>query len=381
MNGDKDGQAALGLLSGGKLPENSITHVQAVLLVDKRERALFATQCPGSGELPVGRVVGQDWRRLFANFEEVEIHSESKPSTCFFTRRGEQPTAYRVRRWSAQPIPGTHSGTFVLIEAVADPAVVDELIYRERMMALGQIAGGVAHEVNNPLTTVSGWLQILLSETGPEEKRRAPLELMNEEINRIAGIVHHLLSFGRRRRSEEELVRVNRLLDDVLTLVRYQIRNDNIELITELASDLPPVRGAPNQLKQVFLNIIVNARQAMPDGGTLTITTRKIKDDSVEIALSDTGYGMDEEVVEKVFRPFYTTKDERGGSGIGLFLCRNIVKEHGGRLLVSSRAGEGSTFLVILPGARPEEQPEDLSLAEALAAPEDEPSWQAPPPP
>ncbi|MFW6108095.1 MAG: histidine kinase dimerization/phospho-acceptor domain-containing protein, partial [bacterium] len=272
MNADTDGQSPLGLLSGGKLPESSITHVQAVLLVDKRERALFATQCPGSDELPVGRVVGQDWRRLFADFEEEEVHSESRPSTCFFTRRGERLAAYRVRRWSAQPIPGTHSGTFVLIEAVADPALVDELIYRERMMALGQIAGGVAHEVNNPLTTVSGWLQILLSETGPEEKRRAPLELMNEEINRIAGIVHHLLSFGRRRRGEERLVRVNRLLDDVLTLVRYQIRNDNIELITELASDLSPVKGAPNQLKQVFLNIIVNARQAMPDGGTLTIT-------------------------------------------------------------------------------------------------------------
>ncbi|MFW6158290.1 MAG: sensor histidine kinase, partial [Planctomycetota bacterium] len=106
-----------------------------------------------------------------------------------------------------------------------------------------------------------------------------------------------------------------------------------------------------------------------------------IKDDSVEIALSDTGYGMDEEVVEKVFRPFYTTKDERGGSGIGLFLCRNIVKDHGGRLLVSSRPGEGSTFLVILPGARAEEQPEDLSPAEALAGPEEDSGWQAAPPP
>jgi len=341
----------LDLLPGQDLPGTAATDLQAALLVDGTGRILFATELPGLHVLRPDRVVGRDWRELFSEFEEVEVESAAAPDTFFFISSEAGGAAYRARQWQATPIPGTADGNFILIEAVGDPAAVDELIYRERMIALGQIAGGVAHEVNNPLTTVSGWLQIMLGEASADDKRREPLHLMSTEVDRIANIVHHLLSFGRRAPSEAGPVRINRVLSDVLELIEYQIRSDNIRIIKSLCECLPPVMGDANQLKQVFLNIIVNARQAMPDGGVLTVTTRMTEDGRVETAIGDTGCGMNPELTQKVFDPFYTTKGEQGGSGIGLFLCRNIAKDHGGALTVSSRPGEGSTFIVSLPAA------------------------------
>ena len=356
--------------SGGwpdrKPPDTTVAHLQAALLVDGSGRTLSATEHPGSHSLRAGRVVGQDWRELFAEFEEEQIESEGETETFFFVSTDEGGPAYRVRRWPAATLAGTGGGYFIMVEGVGDPAAVDELVYHERMMALGQMAAGVAHEVNNPLTTISGWLQILLAETGSDDKRRAPLHLMSEETSRIATIIQHLLSFGRRTPTEEQLVRVNRLVADVLALIEYQIRNDNIEVVTSFAQSLPPVTGDANQLKQVFLNIIVNARQAMPKGGTLTLRTRTAEDGAAEVAISDTGCGIDPEAAQRIFEPFYTTKTESGGSGIGLFLCQNIVKDHGGMLTVSSRPGEGATFIVRLPAARTEETARADATLEAV---------------
>lgn len=355
------------LLPGRELPDTSATNLQAALLADNTGRALFATELPGSHALMADRVVGQDWRELFSEFEEVEIESESVRDTSFFISTGTDGSAYRVREWPACAVPGAAGGSFVLIEAVGDPAAVDELIYRERMIALGQIAGGVAHEVNNPLTTVSGWLQIMLGEIEDDDKRRAPLQLVSGEVGRIANIVHHLLSFGRRAPAEEGLVSPNSVLSEVLELMEYQIRSDNIQIASSLSEDLPSVTGDANQLKQVFLNIIVNARQAMPDGGVLTVTTRATENGSVEVAIGDTGCGMGLEMTERIFEPFYTTKNEEGGSGIGLFLCRNIAKDHGGTLTVSSRPGEGATFILALPAAAAEDVADARAAGQELA--------------
>ena len=366
MGQNADGASGPELGGDCEFPDTSVTHLQAALLVDSSGRTLSATECPGSHTLNPGRIVGRDWRELFSEFEEIEIESESAPDTSFFVSTGKDKAAYRTRKWGANPAQGAGSGHFILVEGIGDPAAVRELAYRERMVSLGQIGAGVAHEVNNPLTTISGWLQILLCEADEGEKRRAPLELMNEEVARIARIIHRLLAFGRRTPDEQQLVRVNRLLSDVLALVEYQIRNDNIKVVTDFCPNLPLVMGDPNQLKQVFLNVIVNARQAMPNGGILTITTRTLEDGSVEIALGDTGCGMAADVAEKIFDPFYTTKGDKGGSGIGLFLCRGIVKDHGGTLAVSSRPGEGSCFIVALPGASEQESAGTSTLAEML---------------
>ena len=352
--GELENRMMMDLLPDRELPDTSVAYLQAALMVDAAGRALYAAERPSFRNLSADKIVGKDWRELFAEFEEIEIESEPEPDTFFFRAPDEGGAIYRVRKLCAEPIPGAACGYFILIEAVGDPAAVRELIYREKMVALGQIAAGVAHEVNNPLTTVYGWIQIMLSQADEDDKRRAPLQLMSQETSRIANIIHHLLTFGRRTPSQEEPVGVNDLVSDVLALVGYQIRSDDIKIVTDLCPDLPCVTGDANQLKQVFLNIIVNARQAMPDGGVLTIRTRVGADGAVESSLSDTGCGMPPEVAQRVFEPFYTTKGDTGGSGIGLFLCRNIVKDHGGTLTVSSRPGEGSTFIIALPAASAE---------------------------
>jgi len=338
------------------LSDTPIAHLQAALLVDGSDRTLYATECPTSHALHTDRVIGQDWRELFGEFEQVEIESDSSSRTFFFISTGKQRATYRVRKWSAGPLNGSDEGFFVLVEGVGDPAAVNELIYQERMVTLGQIAHDMAHEINNPLTTVSGWLQILLGELDESDAHRPRLQLMNEEVGRITRIVHHLLNFGRRTPVERQLVRVNRLLSDTLAMVEYQMKNENIHVAIDLGTGLPLVTGDPNQLKQVFLNIIVNARQAMPEGGTLTARTSAGEDGSTQILLGDTGHGMTDDVAERIFSPFFTTKNDEGGSGVGLFLCQNIIKDHDGSLTVATRPGEGSTFVITLPGAQEQEQ-------------------------
>jgi signal transduction histidine kinase len=329
------------------------TELQAMLLTDHAGRVLYAAERPGSHDLRAGAVVGRDWRELFSEFEEIQSGGGPTSGPVYFVNTAQDDAAYRVWAWETPPAPGGQAASFVFVEQVGDTAALDRMVHHERMAALGQVAAGVAHEVNNPLTTVSGWLQMLLAQTDENDKLRAPLSLMNDEVQRIAGIVAHLLSFGRETAPEEQVVRVNDLIADVLTLVEYQMRSDNIDVVTEFDPNLPDVAGDPNQLKQVFLNLVVNAREAMPVGGMLTITTGLSPDGSAEIAVADTGPGMAPEVAEKVFSPFYTTKED--GSGIGLFLCTNIVNEHGGDLSVSSRPGDGTTFVLTLPCAAAEE--------------------------
>jgi len=328
-----------------------LADLQAALLVDGSERALFATERPGLGVLGAQGIVGRPWRELFAGFNEIEVESRSQPETFFFVKAGHPEAAYRVRRWQAVPVPGTGGGFFLLVDAIGDPTAVHELLYRERMVVLGQTAAGVAHELNNPLTTVSGWLQMLLAETPENDKARRPLEIMTEEIGRIASIVKRLLSFGRHTAPEHRPVRVDHLLRDVLAFLEYQMRNDNIEVLADFPEDLPPVTGDSDLLKQVFLNVIGNARQAMPRGGGLSVRAGLADDGHIEAVLADTGCGMSAEVQKRVFEPFYTTKSAAGGSGMGLFLCRTIVRDHGGTLTVSSRPGEGSVFIIRLPAA------------------------------
>ena len=336
--------------------EREVAHLQATLLVDENGCVIYANQQQSGCDLKTNKVIGQDWRELFAECEEVEIEADGEPDTFFFISTDNDNAAWRVRKWNAATVPGTGGAFFVIVESIAEPAAVDDLIYRERMISLGQMAAGVAHEVNNPLTTISGWLQILLAEIDQNDKRRAPLLLMNDETARIAKIIQHLLDFGRRLPAEQQAIRLNRLLADVLALVEYQMRIENVNIDLHLCNNLPLVVGDQSQFKQVFINVIVNARQAMPQGGTLKISTQVAGDGGVEVSFSDTGCGMSNDIIERIFDPFYTTKGE-SGSGIGLFLCRNIMKEHGGSLTVSSQPGCGSTFTIKLPAAQSAETP------------------------
>ncbi len=227
-----------------------------------------------------------------------------------------------------------------------------ELLQAEKMAALGHTISGVAHELNNPLATILSWAE-RLSEHPPDEKTRRGLSIILGESERAARIVRNLLTFARKRQSTRAMVDVNQVIRETLALRAYEQRVSNISLIEALASGLPQVFVDGHQIKQVLLNLILNAEQAMlsTNGrGTLVIRTwHDIEQESVVIEVNDNGPGVPEEVQSRVFDPFFTTKEVGKGTGLGLSVAYALVHEHNGRIWVTSEPGRGASFFVGLP--------------------------------
>ena len=260
-----------------------------------------------------------------------------------------------------------------------------QLLQSQKMEAVGILAGGVAHEINNPLTTISmnaaAAVELLekmldsLTSTSlchrqkeaviPEEccvsaqavdKLIKKLKVVESETNRAAEIVKSLLVLSRKSRGERDRksLDINDIIKATLDTIEHQLELDNIKIGREFTADLPHVITNANQLQQVFLNLINNARDAMmPKGGTLKINTRSQKSDdgsqTIEISFSDTGKGIPKEELNKIFDAFYTTKDPGKGTGLGLSISQSIIANHGGQIFVESKAGSGTTFTVKLP--------------------------------
>jgi signal transduction histidine kinase len=213
------------------------------------------------------------------------------------------------------------------------------------MAAVGRLAASVAHEVNNPLQAIALHLQLIadddLNASGSEE-----LAIVEAELARIAKIVQRLLEFQKPKQGKRWLQSIPDLLDDVLALVGKQLQQSNIAVIREEEKPQYPVLGQGDQLKQVFLNLVLNAVEAMPDGGVLRITVAE-SIDQIGITFSDTGMGISQEDLSQIFEPFFSTKHT--GSGLGLAVSQDIVISHGGTMEVSSQQNHGSRFIVTLP--------------------------------
>jgi two-component system NtrC family sensor kinase len=234
-----------------------------------------------------------------------------------------------------------------------------EVIQQEKMAAIGMLAGGVAHEINNPLGGILAFTQLLLRGEGKDENselHRDLKEIENAAI-RCKRIVADLLDFSRISKERERCTfDVNLLLEKVLPFISSEIRSLNVKLKLDVAGDLPRVQGVPDRMQQVFLNLMTNACHAMPKGGTLSVKTGANEDgDRVVVSVSDTGEGIPEDVLDKIFDPFFTTKKPGKGTGLGLSISYRIVKEHEGSIEVESKPGEGTAFTVSLPAAREEE--------------------------
>lgn len=224
----------------------------------------------------------------------------------------------------------------------------------EKLASIGRLAGGVAHEINNPLMVILGRAELALMDMPEAHAGKADLEIIISETKRIANIVKNLLRFSRQDQQESLLpVEVNETVDRAVELTRYQLTVDNIVVDTSYAPDLPTVMGNAGQLQQVFTNIIINAYQAIgARGGRLLIETGKVAG-SVEVRFSDTGCGIPPENLKRIFEPFYTTKAEHEGTGLGLSVSYGIVADHGGSITAESVVGQGSQFTVRLPPAAP----------------------------
>jgi two-component system NtrC family sensor kinase len=225
----------------------------------------------------------------------------------------------------------------------------------ERLAVIGKLAADVAHELNNPLQGIVTFSHLLRERVPAEDGPRAWVDKIVTQAERSRKIIRGLLDFARPRTPVKKAAKVNTLVEECLSLVENQAVFHNIEVTTRLGSGVPPVVIDPSLVQQVFMNLIFNAAEAMPDGGCLTIITRlDAVDGMVETVFADTGHGVREEDLDRLFEPFFTTKEEGKGTGLGLAICFGIIKEHGGTIAVESEVGKGAAFTVRLPLAAQE---------------------------
>lgn len=244
-------------------------------------------------------------------------------------------------------------------------AAQGRLIHSERMSAIGRVTSGLAHELNNPLVSVLGNVQLLLKEVPPENPWREDLKVIEQAAMICKRIVADLMGFARQGDFTFADTSVHRVLDKVLTLTRFQLEKGGVKVVKEWGRDVPALKASEPHLEQVFMNLVANAQQAMPSGGTLTIRSRvlgsaDIPDRSADafndfpgvaaIEFSDSGVGIKKENLENILEPFFTTKEAGKGTGLGLSICREIVRRHHGEIYVESEGeGRGAKFTVMLP--------------------------------
>jgi signal transduction histidine kinase len=233
----------------------------------------------------------------------------------------------------------------------------DQIIASEKLAEVGRMAAGIAHEINNPLTAIIGLADNLLMAGGLDEKKAQRIEIILKEGERISQMTSNLLSFSRPKPPSMGPVPLGGLVADILLLLQYQLKKAKAELVTRFPDPVPTVTGDADKLKQVFINLIVNATHAMPEGGTITISISVIPGgkgrlagkELVRIDVSDTGTGIPPEIRERIFEPFFTTKGEGKGTGLGLFITSDIIASHKGSIDVDSAPGRGTTFSIYLP--------------------------------
>ena len=229
-----------------------------------------------------------------------------------------------------------------------------ELLHKEKLASMGQLAAGVAHEINNPLGTILLFAEAMHKDTPENDPRRDDLRMIVNETTRCKNIVADLLNFARQQEMLAQETDVHKLLERVIEEMCRQPSFGGLEIVRNFSPDLPTIQADADQLQQVFINLLNNAAEAIEGGGTITLTTRSVNGYWVEIKVSDTGYGIPEEHLSKLFTPFFTTKPPGKGTGLGLSIVYGIVKMHRGQITVQSQVGRGTSFTVTLPVQLPQ---------------------------
>ena len=236
-----------------------------------------------------------------------------------------------------------------------------QLMQAEKLSSIGVLAAGVAHEINNPLSSVAGYAEALLRRFSEEHSLAKDqrfedfpkyLQVIVRESYRCKGIIDSLLSFSRKSDGSVSNIKINDVVIEVLKLVRYKSRYEKVEIKTHLQSDLPDVVGDPNGLRQVCMNLLLNAHQAINETGIVEISTSMSEQSMVLLEIKDTGCGISKSAIDQIWDPFFTTKDVGKGLGLGLAVTYNIVKRLGGDIRVESQLGKGSKFSVRMPSCQ-----------------------------
>ena len=287
--------------------------------------------------------------------EEIAARRDEEQITGIYKQRLQHQGKTLTLNVSITPLvskSGEHIGRLLLFDDVTQRERMEEQMSQtEKLTSLGLLAAGVAHEVNTPLAVISNYIQMLAKQMPESDPRHAIIEKIVKQTFRASEIVNNLLNFSRTGAAEASNVDVNKVVEDTLALVSHPLKTSRIQVVKTLAEGLPAVRGSANKLQQVFLNLFLNARDAMPSGGILEVRT-SAHNGSVEIEVVDTGLGIPRELIHRIFDPFFTTKASGRGTGLGLSVSYGIIKEHAGKVDVRSAPGKGTAFHVEFPAVR-----------------------------
>lgn len=246
---------------------------------------------------------------------------------------------------------GNLIGYIFIVKDITERKKLEYQIFQaQKLAAIGQLAAGIAHEINNPLFVISGRIELLSEEKELSQHLKDELKVINTHTDRIRKLMERVLKFARQSQLKLEKLNINEVIENVLPLLSYhKLAISNIEVVKDFATGLAPIKGDLNQLQEVFVNLCMNAYQSMPDGGRLSITTTTRNANVIEIRVSDTGCGIPKENLKNLFMPFFSTKKE--GTGLGLSICYNIIKNHNGNIEVETEVSKGTTFIIRLPVA------------------------------
>jgi two-component system, NtrC family, sensor kinase len=307
--------------------------------------------------VPRSDAVGKPLRQLLPQelALEIEARGDQEQITGIYKHRFHHQGRPIVLNVSITPLAGKSGeriGRLLLFDDVTQRERLEEQMSQtEKLTSLGLLAAGVAHEVNTPLAVISNYIQILAKQMPEDDPRHTLIDKIVKQTFRASEIVNNLLNFSRTGSSELADVDVNRVVEETLSLVAHPLKTSQIQVVKQLTEGIPPVRGSANKLQQVFLNLFLNARDAMPTGGMLEVRTGS-HNGSVEIEVADTGNGIPREYIHKIFDPFFTTKAGGRGTGLGLSVSYGIIKEHSGKIDVRSTPGRGTSFHVEFPAVR-----------------------------
>jgi len=314
----------------------------------KMEQLTGVSQADAVGK-PFAQILPQDL------VLEIEARGDEEQVTGIYKHRLAHGGRFVVLNVSITPLvskSGEKIGRLLLFDDVTQREQMEEQMSQtEKLTSLGLLAAGVAHEVNTPLAVISNYIQMLAKQMPEGDPRHAIIDKIVKQTFRASEIVNNLLNFSRTGSGELSDVDVNYVVEETLSLVAHPLKTAQIQVVKQLGESLPKVRGSANKLQQVFLNLFLNARDAMPLGGMLEVRTAA-HNGSVEIEVADTGNGISREHINKIFDPFFTTKPGGRGTGLGLSVSYGIIKEHAGKIDVRSTPGRGTSFHVEFPAVR-----------------------------
>ncbi len=324
-----------------------------------------------SSQAAAGRSLPDLFDISFVSALQAARHADGQSATSMYripiASRHEDGARKLLVNVAAAPLrttDGHRTGTIVILEDITERVHLEEqLQISEKMASIGLLAAGVAHEVNTPLTGISSFTQMLLDGADPDDQRTKLLEKIERQTFRAAKIVNSLLNLARPAQIDAGPVDLHVIINDVLSLLEHQFKNAKIQVRKDLSPEPPILLSVEHKLQQVFLNLFLNARDAMPKGGWLSIETRiQHEQDQAVVRIGDTGGGIQVEHLSRIYDPFFTTKPIGQGTGLGLSITYGIVREHGGVITCESTEGKGTVFVVMLP-LKPQQKPQQTTAA------------------